>query len=155
MTHEVHDLEARLTALEAQNRRLKRTGRAVAFVLGGLTLMSFAAPALCDIVWAERFVLRDASNRTRVTFNAYGTDSPTMTLHDARGRDIAKVGLTPEGTLALSVVKKGKALPASLEMTEEGELRFAEHVPGSGAGSGGGNAAGADSPKPLPKGEIN
>ncbi|MEO1695817.1 MAG: hypothetical protein AAFU73_00890 [Planctomycetota bacterium] len=118
------DLEARLARLETENARIKRRGRFLAGGLGALALMSFAAPTLCEIVWAERFVLRDASNRTRVSFNAYGTDTPTMKLHDARGKEVARIGLTPDGTLAMHVMKEGKAQKASLVLDDGGDMRF-------------------------------
>ena len=134
--------------LEARLARIKRRGRFLAGGLGALALMSFAAPTLCEIVWAERFVLRDASNRTRVTFNAYGTDTPTMKLHDARGKEVARIGLTPDGTLAMHVMKEGKAQKASLVLDDGGDMRFAALAEGGCAESGHGADAEEVTTKP-------
>ena len=82
--------------------------------------MSFAAPALCDIVWAERFVLRDASNKTRVTINAYATDTPSLTFHDARGKEMGSIGIAPDGSFKLEVMKDGRAVPAIVQATDSG-----------------------------------
>jgi hypothetical protein len=118
MTHT--DLEARLAQLENDNRRLRRVGGAALIGLGALTLMSFAAPALCDIVWAERFVLRDAQNKTRVTINAYATDTPSLMFHDARGKAMGSIGIAPDGTFKLAMMKDGKSVPAIVQNTLEG-----------------------------------
>ncbi len=118
MTHT--ELEARLAQLETDNRRLRRVGGAALLGLGALTLMSFAAPTLCDIVWAERFVLRDAQNKTRVTINAYATDTPSLTFHDARGKAMGSVGIAPDGTFKLEMMKDGKSVPAIVQNTSGG-----------------------------------
>ncbi len=119
-------LEARLAALEAQNRRLKRTGLAALLGLGTLTLMSFAAPAVCDIIYAERFVMRDGGNKTRISMNAYGTDTPTIDFHDKRGKKMASIGLTPEGSFAFSVMDEGRQVPAAFSFDDKGALRLAK-----------------------------
>ena len=92
--------------------------------LASLSLMSFAAP-LCKTVWAERFVLQDASDRARLTLNAYGTDQPGVTFHDARGQAVASLSLGSDGALAVQVVEDGKAVPARLTLNEAGALAFA------------------------------
>lgn len=120
------ELEARLAKLESDNRRLRRFGGAALLGLGALTLMSFAAPTLCDIVWAERFVLRDASNKTRVTINAYATDTPSLMFHDARGQALGSIGLASDGSFKLEVMKDGHAVPAVVQTTEEGGFRLAD-----------------------------
>lgn len=119
-------LEARLAALESQNRRLKRTGLAALLGLGTLTLMSLAAPAVCDIIYAERFVMRDGGNKTRITMNAYGTDTPSIDFHDNRGRKMASIGLTPEGSFAFSVMDEGRQVPAAFSFDDKGALRLAK-----------------------------
>lgn len=117
-------LEARLARLETQNRRLKRGGLAALLGLGSLTLMSFAAPVICETVWAERFVLRDASNNTRVRINAYGTDTPSIAFHDARGKEVGSVGIDEKGAFTFSVVEEGKSVPASFTFDEDGAMRL-------------------------------
>ena len=126
-------IESRLARLEAENRRLRRIGGAALFGLGSLTLMSFAAPAICDIVWAERFVLRDAHNKTRVTMNAYSTDTPSLVFHDARGKAMGSVGIAPDGTFKLEVMKDGKSVPALVQSTDGG-FRLADAASAPRAG---------------------
>ena len=121
------ELEARLAQLESDNRRLRRVGGVALIGLSALTLMSFAAPVICETVWAERFVLRDAQNKARVTINAYATDTPSLTLHDARGKAMGSVGIAPDGTFKLEVMKDGKSVPAIVQNTEKG-FRLAEAV---------------------------
>lgn len=121
MTHST--LEARLARLEAQNRTMKRVGLAGLGVLG---LMSFAAPTLCEIVYAERFVLHDASNTKRITMNAYATDTPTIAFHDARGDKIGTVGLNPDGAFEFKVMDEGRAVPAAFTFDDKGALRLAK-----------------------------
>ena len=118
-------IEDRLARLEQENRRLKRFGLGALVGLGSLSLMSFAAPALCEIVWAERFVLRDGSNRTRVTMNAYGTDTPGMTFHDARGKAIGSFGFQPDGGFKIESIQNGRTSPATLQMHDDGSFHFA------------------------------
>lgn len=124
MTHT--DLEIRLARLEADNRRLRRFGAAALLGLSSLTLMSFAAPALCDIVWAERFVLRDAQNKQRITLNAYATDTPSLVFHDQRGKAMGSVGIAPDGTFKIEVVKDGRSVPAIFQATGDGGFRLAD-----------------------------
>lgn len=119
-------LEARIARLEAQNKRLKRNGLLALGSLGALSLMSFAAPALCEIVYAERFVLHDASNTKRITMNAYATDTPTISLHDARGKVTGTIGLNPEGAIEFKVMSEGKAMPAAFTFDDKGALRLAK-----------------------------
>lgn len=114
------ELEARLAQLESDNRRLRRVGGAALIGLSALTLMSFAAPVICETVWAERFVLRDAQNKTRVTINAYATDTPSLVFHDARGKAMGSVGIAPDGSFKLEMMKDGKSVPAVMQSTDGG-----------------------------------
>lgn len=120
------DLEVRLARLETQNRRMKRVGAAALGGLGFLTLVGFAAPSLCEVVWAERFVLRDASNRTRIQINAYGTDTPSIAFHDKKGKEVGSIGLASDGSFELRVREDGRSVKAAFELGDDGELRLAK-----------------------------
>lgn len=128
MNMDQNNLEARLVRLEAQNRRLKRGGLAALVGLGSLTVMSFAAPSFCETVWAERFVLRDASNTKRITMNAYSTDTPSIAFHDARGKEIGSIGLNSDGAFKFSVMNEGKSVPASFAFNKDGSMRLAKAI---------------------------
>lgn len=126
-------LEARLAQLETDNRRLRRVGGAALIGLSALTLMSFAAPAICDIVWAERFVLRDAQNKTRLSINAYATDTPSLVFHDARGKAMGSLGIAPDGSFKVEMMKNGKSVPARVQSTDGG-FRLADATSGGRPG---------------------
>lgn len=119
-----NDLAARVHRLELENRRLRRVGTGALAGLGLLSLMSFAAP-LCKTVWAERFVLQDASDRARLTLNAYGADQPGITLHDGRGQAVATLTLGSDGAVSVQVVEEVRAVPGRFRLTESGALAFA------------------------------
>jgi hypothetical protein len=97
MSTDVRDFEQRIGRLERENRKLKRWAAAACGGFALLGLLGMAAPAICDVVSGERFVLRDASGRQRVLVDAYQTDSPTLTLQSSAGKTLAKLGLDERG----------------------------------------------------------
>ena len=131
------DLNSRLDRLERENRRMKRLSLAVLSGAGLLSLMSFVGPAVCKTVWAERFVLKDASNQSRVTFDAYGVEQPRITFHDARGKAMGSLAITDEGSFALQVVEDGRHVPARLTLGETGQLKLARAAVNAGQQSQG------------------
>lgn len=102
MNLELNQLNDRLARLENENRRLKQWGGLAAGGMLALGLFGFAAPAICDIVTGERLVLHDEMGRTRVTLDAYHTETPSLSLCDASGRARAKLGLNEKGDVTLS-----------------------------------------------------
>lgn len=119
MSQDMHDLTARLERLERENRRVKR----VAFSLAGLGLLlglaGAAAPALCDVVMAERLVLRDPTGHQRIVADAY-TGSPTLTLYAENGRTLARLGADKLGgaSLVLFDEKGAPKIPATAPETQ-------------------------------------
>ncbi len=95
-------LHQRLSALERQNRRLRgwtlaSAGLALAGVLG-------AAATVCDVVSAERFVLRDARGHERVRLTAYETGGPPqLAFLNEKGKEIFKLGVSEQGQGFLEV----------------------------------------------------
>jgi len=63
------------------------------------------------VVEAERFVLKDASGRTRVELTVLGDGSPTLGLFDRNGLPRALLGLAPDGTPALALLGRGEPAP--------------------------------------------
>ncbi|MEM7309472.1 MAG: hypothetical protein AAF682_22530 [Planctomycetota bacterium] len=109
MTEKQNDLVQRLEKLERENRRMKRWGLAAGGVLGVLGLSSAVAVSpLCKTVWAERFVLKDSSNRTRMTLDAYTSGPPVITAEDASGKTFAKLTLSGETPTLEFFDKKGE-----------------------------------------------
>jgi hypothetical protein len=110
MTTDLRDVSARLETLERENRRLKRFGLAALGALGVLSLASFAAaPLVCDVLYCERLVIRDARGGQRVKIDAYNTETPGFELYDRDGKSRAKLYLDNEGEAFLTVYDaKGK-----------------------------------------------
>jgi hypothetical protein len=109
------NLEARLGKLETTNRRWRFAALGMAGALGLTSLMSINA-AMCDVVSAERFVLRDARGQTRMTMDAYHT-SPNLALRNDAGKVVAQLGLDEEGEAHMTFFDargnaRGAAVPA-------------------------------------------
>ncbi|MBL8857361.1 MAG: hypothetical protein JNL28_02495 [Planctomycetes bacterium] len=110
MNSDFNTLNARLTQLERENRRLKKWGAIASGALCTLALVGFAAPIVCDIVTGERLVIRDHTGRARVGIDAYRTELPGLTLHDKSGRERAKLAIDDKGDATLSFTdEKGVA----------------------------------------------
>ncbi len=121
MQHQLSEVNVRLDRLERENRRLKRTG---GFLAGGLVLAglaAFAAPTVCDVVYAERLVLRDTSGRQRLVMDAYKSESPTIMWHDKDGKAVAKFGLSTEGIASLEYFDKQGGAKSSYRFSPEGQ----------------------------------
>ena len=115
MTHET-TLEARLGKLEKQSRRWRFAALGMTGALGLVGLMSMRS-AMCDVVSAERFVLRDARGQTRMTMDAYHT-SPNLALRNDQGKVVAQLGLDEDGMAHLTFFDetgnaRGMATPAA------------------------------------------
>jgi hypothetical protein len=118
MNVESHDLNVRLERLEKQNKTLKRWGAGLALGLGLLGLAS--AKMVCDTVTGERLVLHDTSGRTRVTVDAYGSDSPSLVFHSRDGRATAKMGVDEKsGELVINVFDPKGGVKASWSLGNE------------------------------------
>lgn len=100
-------LAQRIQQLERSNRRMK--------VLGGLALAvtlctAAAAPYVCDVVTGERLVLRDTSGRSRITMNAYNTETPALEFQSKEGRTTGSLTVSDDGIANLTLYDaKGKA----------------------------------------------
>jgi hypothetical protein len=83
----------------------------------GLTGLLSMRSAMCDVVSAERFVLRDARGQTRMTMDAYHT-SPHLALRNDSGKVVAQLGLDEDGEAHLTFFDaqgnaRGAATPAA------------------------------------------
>ena len=99
-------LNVRLERLEKQNKNLKRWGAGLALGLGLLGLAS--AKMVCDTVTGERLVIRDSSGRTRVTVDAYSSETPGLIFHGRDGRATAKIGINEKSGERVMNVFDGK-----------------------------------------------
>lgn len=98
---QLEELAARVQSLEDENRRLKsrtkRWGVALA-ALGGVAVLTSMTAAMCETVWAERFVLKDSRGRQRGFITAYETGgAPQLALLDAKGGRALTFGVDDEG----------------------------------------------------------
>ena len=101
------NLVRRLENLEQENRRLKRWGMIGAGVMSAALLTSAAyGVTVCKTVWAERFVLKDSSNRDVLKLDAYTGGDPVITAYDD-GKAFAKLTLSGKKP-TLELLKDGK-----------------------------------------------
>jgi hypothetical protein len=120
MSTQEHDLALRIDRLERQNRRLRILGVA-ALGLTGAALLSSAA-AVCKTVWAERFVLRDPSNRERAVLTAYETGgAPQLSLLDEQGKAALTFGVNDQGVAYLEVPGDTGPVRRTMGLTPEGQ----------------------------------
>jgi hypothetical protein len=119
MSDASRSLHDRIDSLERQNRRMRWFGGAALASVTAAVLMSFAAPAVCKTVWGERFVLRDGHGKERMVLNAYGTNSPSLTVKDETGRSVAELAVGENGEMNLSVFKEGRLAPAGFHFGSE------------------------------------
>ncbi len=114
------DLVQRLERLERQNRNLMRWGLAT-IALAGAGVLASAAAATCKTVWAERFVLRDPSNRERAVLTAYETGgAPRLSLLDQDGQAALAFGVSEEGAAYLEVPGEQGPVRRQFALTPEG-----------------------------------
>ncbi len=118
-------LLARIEMLEQSNRRMRRLGTAGLAAAGALGLLSMAAPILCKTVRAERFELTDARGAARVTFDAYSSRDPKITVRDRSGEPVADLTLGLEGGIDLSLFHgNGPPVKAQLVFDADGTPHF-------------------------------
>ncbi len=118
MNTDPRELNVRLERLEQQNKTLKRWGAGLALGVGLLGLAS--ARMVCDTVTGERLVIHDPSGRTRVTVDAYGSESPSLVFHSREGRATAKLGVDEKsGELVINVFDQKGGVKASWSLGNE------------------------------------
>jgi hypothetical protein len=93
------ELSARIASLERTNRRIK--------IFGGLglalCLVGFAAPKVCDVVTGERLVLHDERGRTRVSIDAYNTQTPSIIFTNSQGKRTGTLDVSDDGIASLTL----------------------------------------------------
>lgn len=119
MTENTRELMTRLDRLERENRRIKRVGGSLLAALGLAGIVGFAAPKMCNTVWAERFVLQDSRGQQRMVLNAYSTKTPAITFNDAKGKGVAALQIEQSGDMSLKVFKQAGQEAASFSFTPE------------------------------------
>ena len=119
MSESTRELMSRLDRLERENRRIKRVGGSLlaAIVLGGI--VGFAAPKVCNTVWAERFVLQDSRGQSRMVLNAYSTKTPAITFNDAAGKGVAALQIEKSGDMSLKIFKRAGRPASSFSFTPD------------------------------------
>lgn len=103
----IQQLAQRIQQLERANRRMKIFG---GIALVGTLCLAAATPYVCDVVTGERLVLRDSSGRSRITMNAYNTETPALEFQSKEGRTTGSLTISDDGIANLSLYDaKGKA----------------------------------------------
>tara|TARA_R110002072_G_scaffold36858_15_gene108262 strand:- start:33 stop:551 length:519 start_codon:yes stop_codon:yes gene_type:complete len=129
------DINDRLDRLERENKTLKTAGAGI-LGLGGLAALvmglSSSVPVdpessstVCREIWGERIVLRDSSGRDRMTFDAYSTKLPTLTIKDDKGKAMASVAFPDDGGMKFNTYKNGKPTPATFSVGTDGSVQLA------------------------------
>lgn len=117
-SHEI-DVVRRLETLERQNRNLRRAGLAAVALTGVAFLAS--ASAVCKTVWAERFVLKDASMQERAVLTAYETGGPPkLTLLDAQGEAALTFGVAEDGIAFMELPTEEGPVRHSIRLSSDG-----------------------------------
>jgi len=125
MNDPLSELDRRLEALERQNRALKRWGGAALACAVALGLTSMAS-TVCKTVWAERFVLQDASGRDRARLTAYETGGvPKLALLDEQGENVVTLGVSDDGAAYLELRGKDGPVRSHLVVSAEGRTTLA------------------------------
>src|SRR5688572_1996056 len=136
MTHDIQSLADRIQNLESSNRRWKRLGIAAAALAGIATLASMRSvvAAVCNTVYAERFVLQDARGNERARITAYETNGlPQFTLQDQKGRKALSFGVSEDGRGYIEVAgADGKPVRSHFAVGAEGNATI--ELPKSAAG---------------------
>jgi len=88
LAERVDRLESHNRRLERQNRRLKAAGVVAVAVFAAVVCMGQAG--VPEVMEARKFVLRDDAGTERAVLAAQG-DETTLTLHDAQGKQRARV----------------------------------------------------------------
>ena len=83
----------RLEALERENRRLRRGGKALVALFGAAILVAAAPAGPRKVVEAERFVVRDAAGKVRAALGIREDGSPSLNLYDQDAKTRAVLGL--------------------------------------------------------------
>ncbi len=122
---QLQELSGRVQRLEEENRRLKKSARRATIALaalGGIALLSSMTAAMCETVWAERFVLKDARGRERGVLTAYETGGvPQFALLDAKGGRALTFGVDAEGRGYIEVASKSGPVRSHFAVSPEGQ----------------------------------
>lgn len=114
-----NDLVTRIETLERENRNLKRWGGGALALCCFLGLSSMTV-AVCKTVWAERFVLKDASMKQRAVFDAYGVE-PQLQFLDKQGRKALVFGVDDDGAPYMEVRGKNGPVRSNIHVNPEGK----------------------------------
>jgi len=113
------DLVRRVESLERQNRILRTGGLAVLSVAGVALLAS--AATVCNEVTAERFLVKDTSNRTRAVLTAYETGgTPKLSLLDHKGKEALSFGVGEDGLAFLELPGDDGPVRRSIVLSSDG-----------------------------------
>ncbi len=115
----------RITRLERENRRLKRTGAAVLVGLAALAVMGQARPNVARLIETERVVVRDLSGRTRAALGLAPDGSAGLALADANGKLRASLTLALDGRPSLALFDGNEKNRIALVVGPDGASSFA------------------------------
>lgn len=121
MTAETTDLQAlrqRLERVEQESRRLKQIGVVVLAGIVGAVLMGQAKAS--RVVQAEKFIVQDASGRTRAELGTAPDGRVALVLFDQNGRSRIELRVLPDDRVGLLLHSKDEKPRAALRVLPDG-----------------------------------
>ena len=123
---------ARMEALERDNRRLQRYGMllvvGMAILIALVVVLVYTSRTVATEVAAKRFVVKDASGIVRGAWGMAEDSSLRLIFQDAAGRPRVRISLLNDGSAGISLADSlGRARAAfALETAEGSSIVFAD-----------------------------
>jgi hypothetical protein len=116
---ELQLITQRVERLERQNRRFKVTGSLVGAVVAAVAILG-QARSTDRVIEAQRFVIKDSSNRPRGVLAAL-SDGSVLSLYDRDGRGRASLTVAGDGTARLGFFDKGGKGRIVVDLAKDGD----------------------------------
>jgi len=123
MTAETTDLQALQHRLERESRRLKQIGVVVLAGIVGAVLMGQVKAS--RVVQAEKFVVQDASGRTRAELGTAPDGRVALVLFDQNGRSRIELRVLSDDRVGLLLYSKDEKPSAALRVLSDGRALLA------------------------------
>jgi hypothetical protein len=117
----IESLCERMSRLEGENRRLRRGGLAVLFLVACAAMVASNGGRHARQIEAERFVVKDASGAVRATLGVSRSGQPELALRDDAGEDQLLVRTNTDSSSSLELYQRGR-LQAQLSGSASGPM---------------------------------
>ncbi|HYA35736.1 MAG TPA: hypothetical protein VEF03_08945 [Candidatus Binataceae bacterium] len=137
MAQSADELIERISRLEFQHDKLRRSNQNLRLMAGGLMLLCVALfttaetkTAVSDTVEAQQFLLRDSSGKLRGAMGVTQDGAVGLNLEDSNGRSRLTVDLAVDGTPGVDLLDKDGNIRATIALGEAGEPGVGLYGPG-------------------------